>query len=40
MSKRLIAVFGAALLLLSLAVVSSGQVPTTTVTKTETTGQK
>jgi hypothetical protein len=37
MSKRLIAVFGAALLLLSLAVVSSGQEKTTTVvTKTET----
>ena len=36
MSKRLIAVFGAALLLFSLAVVSSGQVPTTTVTKTQT----
>jgi hypothetical protein len=36
MSKRLIAVFGAALLLFSLAVVSSGQVPTTTVTKTTT----
>jgi hypothetical protein len=36
MSKRLIAVLGAALLLFSLAVVSSGQVPTTTVTKTET----
>jgi hypothetical protein len=36
MSKRLIAVFGATLLLLSLAVVSSGQVqPTTTVTKSE-----
>lgn len=35
MSKRLIAVCGAALLLLSLAVVSSGQVQTTTVTKTE-----
>ena len=36
MSKRLISVFGAALLLLSLAVVSSGQVQTTTVTKTQT----
>ncbi len=36
MSKRLIAVFGATLLLLSLAVVSSGQVQTTTVTKTQT----
>ena len=36
MSKRLIAVCGAALLLLSLAVVSSGQVQTTTVTKTQT----
>jgi len=36
MSKRLIAVFGTALLLLSLAVVSSGQVQTTTVTKTQT----
>jgi hypothetical protein len=36
MSKRLMAVFGAALLLLSLAVVSSGQVQTTTVTKTQT----
>jgi len=36
MSKRLIAVFGAALLLLSMAVVSSGQVQTTTVTKTQT----
>lgn len=35
MSKRLIAVCGAALLLLSLAVVSSGQVQTTTVTKTQ-----
>src|SRR5438067_2457106 len=37
MSKRLIAVLGAALLLLSLAVVSSGQVQTTTVTKVQTT---
>jgi hypothetical protein len=37
MSKRLLAVFGAALLLLSLAVVSSGQVQTTTVTKVQTT---
>jgi hypothetical protein len=36
MSKRLMAVFGAALLLLSLAVVSSGQVQTTTVTKVQT----
>jgi hypothetical protein len=36
MSKRLLAVFGATLLLLSLAVVSSGQVQTTTVTKTQT----
>ncbi|HKP39291.1 MAG TPA: hypothetical protein VJT71_20710 [Pyrinomonadaceae bacterium] len=36
MSRRLIAVFGAALLLLSVAVVSSGQVQTTTVTKTQT----
>jgi hypothetical protein len=36
MNKRLIAVFGTALLLLSLAVVSSGQVQTTTVTKTQT----
>ncbi len=35
MSKRLIAVCGTALLLLSLAVVSSGQVQTTTVTKTQ-----
>src|SRR5437588_4768508 len=35
MSKRLIAVLGAALLLLSLAVVSSGQVQTTTVTKVQ-----
>ena len=34
MSKRLIAVLGTALLLLSAAVVSSGQVQTTTVTKT------
>ena len=37
MSKRLIAVLGAALLLLSLAVVNSGQVQTTTVTKVQTT---
>src|SRR3989441_12209576 len=37
MSKRLIAVLGAALLLFSLAVVSSGQVQTTTVTKVQTT---
>jgi len=36
MSKRMMAVFGAALLLLSLAVVSSGQVQTTTVTKVQT----
>lgn len=36
MSKRLIAVFGGALLLLSLAATSFGQVPTTTVTKVET----
>src|SRR6185295_2613716 len=36
MSRRLIAVFGAALLLLSVAVVGSGQVQTTTVTKTQT----
>ena len=36
MSKRLIAVLGAALLLISLAVVSSGQVQTTTVTKVQT----
>jgi len=35
MSERLIAVCGAALLLLALAVVSSGQVQTTTVTKTQ-----
>lgn len=34
MSKRLIAVFGGALLLLSLAVTSFGQVPTTTTTTT------
>src|SRR5437870_2318081 len=36
MSKRLMAVLGAALLLFSLAVVSSGQVQTTTVTKVQT----
>jgi len=36
MSKKLIAVLGAAMLLLSLAVVSSGQVRTTTVTRTQT----
>jgi hypothetical protein len=36
MSKRLIAVLGGALLLLSLAATSFGQVPTTTVTKVET----
>src|SRR5438552_5479739 len=36
MSKKLIAVLGAATLLLSLAVVSSGQVRTTTVTRTQT----
>lgn len=35
MSKRLIAVFGGALLLLSLAVTSFGQVPTTTTTVTK-----
>src|SRR5213079_3788076 len=34
--KKLIAVLGAAMLLLSLAVVSSGQVRTTTVTRTQT----
>ena len=34
MSKRLIAVLGGALLLLSLAATSFGQVPTTTVTTT------
>src|SRR5438309_7808358 len=34
MSKRLIGVLGATLLLLSLAVVAVGQIPTTTVTKT------
>ena len=36
MSKRLMAVFAGALLLLSLAATSFGQVPTTTVTKVET----
>ena len=36
MSKRLIVVLGGALLLLSLAATSFGQVPTTTVTKVET----
>src|SRR6266566_4166299 len=34
MSKRLIGVLGATLLLLSLAAVAVGQIPTTTVTKT------